>query len=1499
LQTDYHLSIGIGVIRLKTNVFSNWLQKNVRCQEGILFLNSRPVRNTFPIKRMRTIWLLLIFLITAFTASAQTADITQGCVPLTVEFTAPVGAGPSHFWIFGDGATSTGENPENIFVTPGTYIVEYSATSAGPVIGTVTINVYEQLVPEFTADPMEGCAPLLVNLTNTTQVGAGVTVTGVSWVFGDGSNASGATPSQWFTAPGSYFVSLEIETNLASCNATEVYNDAIVVTPGPNATFTTNPNPMEACDPPLVVSFTNNSGSPNPITYAWDFGNGNTSTDEDPTAETYTENGNFSVSLTVTDDLGCATTIQRPVNIGSPETEFIIPDTICVQDSIQMINNSSPGFSQWVFAAGNDPVITSIDEPWVHFDTPGLQDVTLTTSVGACSSSQTVQILVEDPSAEFTSTPDYACVVPMDVQFTPVNQGYAEYNWIFGDSLMSTLVNPNHTYIYEDTTIYSWYGMDTLLTELIIVSTAGCIDTVTHLDTLWLPNAVFFPNVAEGCVPLTVTFADSSTSREDIVNWEWHLGDGSVITSFDGSPQSVTYTQPGHYNSYLVIENAAGCTDTSYNVTTIVGDQLTPDFAADVAQVCPGDPIQFTNQTALSDSVDYWHYYSETNRQFHCFDEPNPTWQFTNETGLQDVTLIVGWNGCFSSTTINDIIQVDGPIAEIFFNCECETPYEVAFENRSHDITSFEWDFGDGNTSTDPNPVHIYAATGDYTVSLTTDNTTTGCPTSVDTAPIFIRDIQAQFQSDSILCQGVPSPFDASMSTDVYNQCWNGYTWQFDDPTRRPITTTDPSYPIDFQNSGNFGVTLITTDINGCTDTARGDVSVYGIDAAYALSDNNICAPSSIDFTDQTVSDTTISSWAWAFGDLTIGSDQNPTHEYMFFQDSLFTQLIVENIVGCVDTVDSVLVTMYSPISNISSNPFFANICEGRTVNFTASDYTQGGSNLTFDWDFQDGGTSTDQNPAHQFDDEGTYVVNMVFTEISTGCIDSTTRTVNVQAFPIAGFTSGDSLPVFCAPANATFTDTTISSVFHTRTWDFGNGFSASNNPASTAYSTSGDFTVEMIATTSYGCADTATVVYSVIAPEGSFSIDEDTICRGEEITFTLQDTSEVYSFVWDFGDGTSTSNQNPISHTYTFVPPNGSTVGKLVVSGLLGGCPDESTVPIYIHEVVADFIRNDGIDTALCFQPYQITNQSLNSDVFFWDFGFGANVSDEQPGFLNFPSPGTYNVILGVASQLLGCNDTIMKTVVLHPNPEIFSRGDTICEGETGQIQVLNPEVSSDYTWTSIEPVSDANAVITTSSPLITAEYEIAVLDTNGCSDIDTTQIRVINPLILSDWDTTIVIGDSICLPINAEAGLYMFDWSPTEGLDCDTCGSPCIRPLELITYSVSVTDILGCFTSEADYTIDIYPETFLSMPTTFTPNGDGANDIITVEGWGIKELVEFRIFNRWGEEIFLSTDEETGWDGYYKGVLQNNDVYAYKITAYTWRDEIKTLEGYINLMR
>jgi gliding motility-associated-like protein len=192
-----------------------------------------------------------------------------------------------------------------------------------------------------------------------------------------------------------------------------------------------------------------------------------------------------------------------------------------------------------------------------------------------------------------------------------------------------------------------------------------------------------------------------------------------------------------------------------------------------------------------------------------------------------------------------------------------------------------------------------------------------------------------------------------------------------------------------------------------------------------------------------------------------------------------------------------------------------------------------------------------------------------------------------------------------------------------------------------------------------------------------------------------------------------------------------------------------------------------------------------------------------------------------------------------------------------------------------------------------------VSVVDTNNCTASDDAYLYVVPPLTGFNWDTTIVIGDSAYLPIDNIGGTVLFTWTPSDGLSCLQCSNPSVRPLADMTYSLYAEDFLGCTSATYEFDIHIRPETFIELPTTFTPNGDGVNDIIYVKGWGIKELESFRIYNRWGEMVFESTDLEIGWDGYYKGILQNNDVYVYKVRATSWSDKEMSKEGHINLMR
>lgn len=1448
----------------------------------------------------------------------QTADMVDGCAPLTVNFTAP-STGGTHYWEFKDGATSTLQNPTNTFLNPGSYTVEYRQTVGGPVIGTVTIDVFAKPVPTFTADVTRGCAPLSVNFSNTTSLSPSININSLSWVFNDGGTAVGSNPNYRFNTAGSFSVSLEIITNLPSCDAAQLYPNAIVTSDRPNVEFTTNPDPPSACVAPLNVSFANNTTSASgPLTYSWKFGEGTTSTDETPASVDYTADGDYPVVLIATDTNGCSDSVGRGVSIGSPTASFYLknfPDTICLGIEDTIVNESSFGFYDWNFGVNGNPQTSFRREPIISFTQAGINTITFeVTAPGGCKDDTTINVLVEEAIAEFTSNPTYSCTFPAQVDFTSTSTGAESFKWTFGNDSTSELENPSIIYEKDDTTLFSVNGANYYHTKLTVTSAFGCIDSIVQTDTVHEPNAFMMPDVVDGCVPLTVTFSDSSSFDEEkpmpIVRWEWVFGDGNSTVNTTGNPESNTYSTIGEYDAYLIVTNSAGCIDTSYLTRIKVGDKINPDFTIDLNTVCVGDTVRFNDITAapLGDSIDAWHFATEEDRMFSCFGDPAPAWSFFDKVGMHDVTMTVGFNGCFSSVTKSNSIQVNGPIAKIYYDKECSQPYDVQFIDTSQNGVALEWDFGDGSGSAAEDPFHTYASSGDYIVKLKASDLASGCADSRDSLTVFIRDVKANIFSDSVLCQGVEYPFGASLSVDeVDDGCQQPYTWLFDDPDIRPQTTPLSTELFTFPNRGNTFISLVAKDINGCLDTVRKSLRIYGVDADFTISDDTICAPTLVEFGQISTADTTIVSWAWDLGDdssLFFKQKQDFNHSYLDFRDPLELELIVRDTLGCADTIMK-NIRMYEPSSIVTLTDNA--ICSGTTIDFTASDFTAQGSNLTFNWDFDDGTTSTQQNPSHTYTEGGAYITTLDIEEISTGCKNQITRRVDVRDYPIAGYTtSEDPSKIFCPNNNVLFTDTSIvSAAFITYQWDFGNGSTSVFQNPGTIYQTNGNYDIEFIVTipAPFGCADTSRRTVQVRGPIGDFSTDlnGDTICRLESVVFTIKDTADVDNYQWDFGDGGSLSNISPVSHQYTFVPPSGQTIAKLIMSNADGSCPETRDTVINIYEVVADFQRNDGIDTAFCFAPYPITTQSINADEWYWDFGDGTTSTDENPSIIQYAEAGNYKVTLGVKNNQLECTDTIVKDVILHPIPEIEAFGDTICEGIVANIGIINPNNFWTYNWTSnpTAPITNPNAAITTTQPNITTEYSATVLDTNECTNSDMTSVFVLNPLLLEDFDTIIVVGDRIELPVYVNAGLYNWVWTPEEGLSCLDCSPPTVQPLEDIEYNLVLSDILGCFVDNVDFNIKVHPETFISMPTSFTPNGDGNNDLIFVEGWGIKDLFEYQIYNRWGELVFETSNLEVGWDGKYKGEIQNNDVYVYKVRVRTWRDEEKTQEGYINLIR
>ncbi len=236
--------------------------------------------------------------------AAFTADPTSGCAPLTVQFTdQSTGDITSYSWDFGDGNTSTAQNPQHTYNNPGTYTVTLTVSGAG---GSDTetkvdyITVYDPITADFSGTPTSGDAPLTVTFTDQSTG----TVTAWSWDFGDGTTSTEQNPTHTYNSAGTYTVTL---TASNSCDSdTQTKTDYITVTEPtgnpPVADFSGSPTSGDA---PLTVTFTDLSSN-NPTSWSWDFGDGTTSTVQNPT-HTYNTPGTYTVSLTASNAYGSDT----------------------------------------------------------------------------------------------------------------------------------------------------------------------------------------------------------------------------------------------------------------------------------------------------------------------------------------------------------------------------------------------------------------------------------------------------------------------------------------------------------------------------------------------------------------------------------------------------------------------------------------------------------------------------------------------------------------------------------------------------------------------------------------------------------------------------------------------------------------------------------------------------------------------------------------------------------------------------------------------------------------------------------------------------------------------------------------------------------------------------------------------------------------------------------------------------------------------------------------
>ncbi len=1397
------------------------------------------------------------------------ATDTFNCkAPFTTQFMDLSSGSISWFWNFGDGNTSTAQNPTHTYTAPGYYTVTLTTQNASGCSGFAFKTQYIHITnPTLSVAglPGGGCLPFTFSPITTINDPKGIAT--YAWDFGDGNTSNAANPTNNYNTLGTFTVKLYVTTN-DGCNDTLISVNGIKTGTPPTVDFSASP--LVQCVG-QDVQFTDMSIAP-VDSWQWDFGDGGSSTSQNPTYA-YQKNGTYDVKLTATNN-GCATTIKKTKYIQAlPPVSKFTPVFNCVNRlNISFTDNSVlPQTWSWDFGDGNT---STAQNPTYTYGSLGTYNVKLTVTNAGCSNTKSIPVTLIDENPDFTTQKDSICRnTGLFITTTNVNKAnISSYNYIYGDGF--TVSGPSYNpppHIYTNPGTYS--------VQVITTDLHGCKDTASKPNLIYVhgPTAKFTAAPLAGCKGLNVTFTDASFSDGiiPIKNWQWTYGDG-VIQTLTAPPFTHTYNTTGNFKPQLRVTDTSGCFDSLILNTPILVTMPKASFNTADTVACNGGNVIFTNTSSGVTPTYQW-----TLGNGVSSTQTNPVTSYNIDSIYSIKLVVTDVNGCKDSLQKNNYLRVETEkagftITDSISSC---SPFEVDFTNTSINSTSQTWNFGDGSSSTSKNPVHYYSTPGTYFATLYA----TGKGGCVDS---FKHTIQLYSSAATLTYVPVAGCSNTTVNFHISTAGPVQYLWDFGDGNI--LSSTDSSVSNDYVQAGNFIPKVIMTDPSGCK------IPITGIDTIrltksnvdFAASDSTVCIGTPIIFYDSTTTNAPIASYHWNFGDGAVSLQQKPTHAYSS-AGTYSISLLVSTVNGCSDSlIKTGLIHVYGPTANFNTSTL--NACRNITsIIFTDNSLTDGIHSIAnWQWNYGDGITQNLNGPpfSHTYDSAGTFTPQLKITD-TYGCSDSFTLNTPIQvALVKAAFSSADT--AVCIGTNVTFINNSIGNNL-TYAWTLGNGNNSVQVSPVTSYSADGSYSVKLVATDNNGCTDSLirnNYIHVQTVKAGFTVSDSVTLCPPLNVQFT--NTSVNYtSLAWDFGDGNTSNAINP-THSYsgagiytatliatgpggcvdsfkhsiqifssaatlTYVPLSGcmqvtvnfhiaatgpvgydwdfkdgdtaitilpDVVHTYTIPGIYipqvimkdaGGCKVTVSGPdtIHIYKLTAAFNVADSdicLGNTINFNDRSTSNSTITS--WHWDFGDGNTSTAQNPAH-TYATQGTYSVQL-IINTVDGCSDSIVKNNFIHIYGLKAKFGASILNG-CGPLAVNFTDSSltdgihpvSNWQWNYGDGITE-----NLNSPPFSHTYDSAgnfipqlkLTDAFGCSDsfMLNNTISVFRPIAgFISSDTLACIGTNVAFTNNSTGSNLTYAWAFGNGVNS-------IQPSPVISYTTDgnysvklvVTDNNGC---------------------------------------------------------------------------------------------------------
>jgi len=1396
-------------------------------------------------------------------------------LPATVSFTNNAsGLGNlSYQWRFGDGSTSTLANPQHSYTANGTYNVKLIVRNDGGCVDSTTIPITLQGRTASFNVPTTACVGVPVVLTATSTP----TPNTVAWSISDGSSYAGNTATHTFTTAGTY--AIKMTNDFGSC--TDSVQQNIIITQSATPAFSSAKTSF--CSAPATVTFTDNSTG-GAVSWEWNFGDGNTSTLQNPT-HTYTTAGSYNVALNVTNAGGCRTTIYKTNYITIRPTEinlFNVPAKGCTPFNFLptfSINASEPIASYlWDFGDGFTSTSATPSHTYTTVGSFTLK-VKITTVTGCVDTLSVVNAVMVGRTVpvDFTASPSSVCA-KTKVYFSPILQdSVTNYQWDFGDGGASGLGSPNHMYTmagsFNVSLTITYNGCTTQVSKPAYIQVNPPIAKFTSSSNCNERNRFEFNNTTLGAT-----------------GFRWFFGDGD--SSIQANPIH-HYTTSGNFAVKMIATNGT-CSDTlTQTVQAIVGSS---DFTTQRDTICRSERIVFypvlPNPSAITNF--YWDF---GNGDTYSANFPIIGWDYF-QTGNYSPTLITtDYNGCKDTVYKANRIRVNGP--KVSFggtNLSGCTPVHAQFVDTTttdglNAVINWQWNFGDGNVVSYNNGgltrTHSYFMAGLFDVKLkVTDQS--GCSDSaLQVAYINTERGIGDFSSvDSMTCQGKVVRF----TNNTQGSPINNWLWDFGDGNTSTLASPTHLYA----DTGVYNITLIATASSGCRDsiTKVGYVTIKNPKAAIVASDSiSTCPPLQVNFRDGSYY---ANDWYWTFGDGNYSVLQNPTSAYLI-SGSYDATLVVTSPGGCKDTA-SQRIYVSGPYGSLTYQPISG--CSPLTTSYQIN--TRGATEYI--WDFADGNSliSTDSVVTHTYYNRGDFKP-VVLLKDATGCIVpiSGVDTIHVEGV-IAAFTTNDRLHCDSGFVQFNNTSTDNGKLPASYLWHFGDGnTSTSNNPLH-KYSASNAYDIALKVTTNLGCTDSILLqdYVKVVQSPRPIIIADTGVCIFNNITVSAQlqpDTSSIISWQWQMGNGTQSNQQNPPLISFQ---NDGQFVNSLSVINS-SGCSATVSKPIIVHPLPTVVGSND---TTIC-RGKVLNLEASGAATYSWITTSGSISCVQCAQVLVNPQMDAKYYVKG--TSVFGCvNYDTVAVKVMQPYTFAVSKDETICIGESKQLKVSGNAPT--YIWSPAATLSNTTGIKTIAKPSVTTTYAVVGYDSLGCfNDTQYVKVKVYEyPTINLNNSLVAMAGSNVRLNPTVSSDVVSYSWAPSTGLSCTTCPSPELTALTNKTYQLKVTNDGGCVTTDTIQILVNCEGASAFVPNTFSPNGDGANDVFYPRGKGLFRIQSFRVFSRWGEVVFdkkdlVANDPNAGWDGKINGKPAMAGVYTYTLDMVCTNGQVIKYFGNVTIIQ